>query len=49
MGRREIDRLRRESGLSRLEFYVRHFLPVEARGSALEVGSEASVQPDSLS
>jgi 8-oxo-dGTP pyrophosphatase MutT (NUDIX family) len=40
MGRREIDRLRRESGLSRLEFYVRHFLPVEARGGTLEVGSE---------
>lgn len=48
MGREELHLLRRESGLSRREFYVRHFLPVEARGSTLEVGSEASVQPDSL-
>ncbi len=49
MERKELYRLRHESGLSRHEFYVRHFLPVESRGSTLEVGTGASVPPDSLS
>jgi hypothetical protein len=47
--RDELYRLRHESGLSRQEFYLRQFSPAEARGSELEVGSEALAQPDSFS
>lgn len=47
--RKELVRLRQESGLSRQEFYLRHFAPAEARGNELEVGSEALEPPDSSS
>lgn len=49
MERGELHRLWQQSGLSRQEFYLRHFAPVEARGSTLEVGSEALELPDSFS
>lgn len=38
MEREELYRIRDESGLSRQEFYRRHFVPLEGRGSESEVG-----------